>query len=436
MKPKYFTLFISFLVLIVSSCQKEDTFPPIITIIAPSENSYFEVGDSIYFHFHVSDNVQVSTISVVLLDEQNRMLGKYKHFYSHENSLEISDYYPIMDTTLSSGIYYLKCNASDGNNVVGKSVKIKINGIPQKSLGLFAIIQASSHQTDIYQVDTNYVSSLWAQYDIDFFDARIDYLYQQLYLFPKSYGNMSAINLQTQSANWTISRLNQNSEEWFQGIELIDHRLYVGDYNSNLTIYDHSGVITTLFPALPNYTVKKMLVYNGITFLYEAHKGIGQQKRITVYNLGMNLIQNIIFDYDLVAWFPRDENNLTLFYNTDEGLKIANLYYFLSGITVIASNVNYVLLDVEKISEKTFLLGTDKGVLYYDLNSPITFSVVLTKENVKNIDYNEVTSQVAASSGNELFIFSLPDGTISESLLFSDEIQKLFWNYNKSTAIK
>ena len=103
---------------------------------------------------------------------------------------------------------------------------------------------------------------------------------------------------------------------------------------------------------------------------------------------------------------------------------------------MIASNVNYVLLDVEKISEKTFLLGTDKGVLYYDLNFPNTFSVVLTKENVKNIDYNEVTSQVAASSGNELFIFSLPDGTISESFHFSDEIRKLFWDYDKSTAIK
>ncbi len=433
---KKFTLFIIFLLLIVSSCHKDDTLPPIITIIAPSENSHFEVGDSIYFHLYVIDNVQVSSISIVLLDEQNRMLGKYKHFYSHENSLEISDYYPIVDTTLSSGIYYLKCIASDGNNVVGKSVKINIKGISTKSLGLFAIIQASSHQTDIYHVDTNYVSSLWAQYNIDFFDARIDYFYEQLYLFPKSYGNMSAINLQTKAANWTISQLKQNSEEWFQGIELIDHRLYVGDYNSNLTIYNHSGVITTLFPALPNYTVKKMLVYNGISFLYESHKGIGQQERIAVYNLGMNLIQNIIFDYDLVAWVPRDENNITLFYNTDEGLKIANLYYFLSGITVIASNVNYVLLDVEKISEKTFLLGTDKGILYYDLNSPNTFSVILTKENVKNIDYNEVTSQVAASSGNELFIFSLPDGTISESFHFSDEIRKLFWDYDKSTAIK
>jgi len=371
-----------------------------------------------------------------LLDEQNRMLGKYMHFYSHENSMEISDYYPIVDTTLSSGIYYLKCIASDGNNVVGKSVKINIKGIPQKSLGLFAIIQESSHQTDIYQIDTNNVSSLWAQYNIDFFDARIDYLYQQLYLFPNSYGNMSTINLQTKTVNWTISRLNQNSEGWFQGIELINHRLYVGDYNSNLTIYDHAGVITTIFPALPNFTIKKMLVNNGITFLFEEHKGIGQQKRITVYNLGMNLIQNIIFDHDLITWFPRDENNITLFYNTDEGQEIANLYYFLSGITVIALNVNYVLLDVEKISEKTFLLGTDKGILYYDLNSPNTFSVVLTKENVKNIDYNEVTSQVAASSGNEIFIFSLPDGTISESFLFSDEILKLFWNYQKSTETK
>lgn len=434
--PKNIALFVSFVLLIVSSCQKDDIVPPTIKIIAPIENSRFGVGDSIYFHFYVSDNVQVSRVSVVLLDEQNRMLGTYRHFYSHESSLEITDYYYIADTTLNSGNYYLKFIAWDGYNEVWKSVKIKINGIPKKSLGLFAIIQPSSHQTDIYQVDSNNVSSLWAQYNADFLDARIDNLYGQLYLFPKFYGNMSAVNLLTKTADWTIPGISTASDEWFQGIELIDHQLYVGDYNSNLTIYNHSGVITTLFPALPNYTVKKMLVYNGITFLYEAHKGIGQQKKITVYNLGMNLIQNIIFDYDLVAWFPRDENNITLFYNTDEGLQIANLYYFLSGITVIASNDNYVLLAVEKISEKTFLLGTDKGVLYYDLNSPSTFSVVLAKENVKNIDYNEVTSQVAASSGNELFIFSLPDGTISESLLFSDEIQKLFWNYNKSTAIK
>lgn len=429
--PKNIALFVSFVLLIVSSCQKDDIVPPTIKIIAPIENSRFGVGDSIYFHFYVSDNVQVSRVSVVLLDEQNRMLGKYKHYYSHENSLEITDYYYIADTTLNSGNYYLKFIAWDGYNEVWKSVKIKINGIPKKSLGLFAIIQPSSHQTDIYQVDSNNVSSLWAQYNADFLDARIDNLYGQLYLFPKFYGNMSAVNLLTKTADWTIPGISTASDEWFQGIELIDHRLFVGDYNSNLTIYDNSGGIISLFATLPNFTVKKMLTSGGITFLYEAPKGIGQQKRILVYNFGMNLIQNIIFDHDLVNWVPRDEDNITLFYNTDEGLKIANFYYYLAGVTVIGSNNEYVLLDVEKISATSFLLGTDKGVLYYDLNYPNTFSVVLTKENVNNIDINEVTSQVAASSGNEIFIFSFPEGTISESFLFSDEVRQLFWHYNK-----
>jgi len=429
--PKNIALFVSFVLLIVSSCQKDDIVPPTIKIIAPIENSRFGVGDSIYFHFYVSDNVQVSRVSVVLLDEQNRMLGTYRHFYSHESSLEITDYYYIADTTLNSGNYYLKFIAWDGYNEVWKSVKIKINGIPKKSLGLFAIIQPSSHQTDIYQVDSNNVSSLWAQYNADFLDARIDNLYGQLYLFPKFYGNMSAVNLLTKTADWTIPGISTASDEWFQGIELIDHRLFVGDYNSNLTIYDNSGGIISLFATLPNFTVKKMLTSGGITFLYEVPKGIGQQKRILVYNFGMNLIQNIIFDHDLVNWVPRDEDNITLFYNTDEGLKIANFYYYLAGVTVIGSNNEYVLLDVEKISTTSFLLATDKGVLYYDLNYPNTFSVVLTKENVKNIEINEVTSQVAASSGNEIFIFSFPEGHISQTFIFPDEVRKSFWHYNK-----
>jgi hypothetical protein len=419
------------LISILSSCQKDDILPPTIKIIAPIENAPFQVGDSVCFHFYVSDNVQVSRVSVVLLDEQNRMLGAYRHFYSQENSLEIADYYYIADTTLSSGNYYLKFIAWDGYNEVWKSVKIKINGIPQKTIGLFAIIQSSSHQTDIYQVDTNNISSLWAQFNADFLDARIDNLYEHLYLFPKFYGNMSAINLQTKTADWTVSRLSTASAEWFQGIELIDHRLFVGDYNSNLTIYDNSGGITSLFAALPNFTVKKMLASGGVTFLYEVPKGIGQQKRIAIYNLGMNLIQNIIFDHDLVCWFPRDEDNMTLFYNTDEGFEIANLYYYLAGVTVIGSNNDYVLLDVEKISATSFLLGTDKGILYYDLNHPNTFSVILTKENVNNIEINEVNSQVAASSGNEMFIFSFPAGTISETFIFPDEVRQLFWHYNK-----
>ena len=430
---KNIVLFIIFGILAstLSSCQKDDIISPAIKIIAPTENTCFKVGDSICFHFYVSDNVEVSHVSVVLLDEQNRMLGAYRHFYSHETSLEVTDYYHVTDTTLNSGNYYLKFIAWDGYNESWKSVKIKINGIPRKSLGLFAIIQSSSHQTDIYQVDTNNISSLWAGYNIDFLDARIDNLYRHLYLFPKFYGNMSAINLQTKTADWTISRISTASEEWFQGIELIDHRLFVGDYNSNLTIYDNSGGIKTLFAALSNFTVKKMLTSSGNTFLYEVPKGIGQQNKIMVYNFGMNLIQNIIFDHDLIGWFPRDEDNIALFYNTDEGLEIANLYYYLAGVTVIVSNNDYVLLDVEKISENSFLLGTDKGILYYDLNYPNTFSVVMTKENVRNIEINEVTSQFVASSGNEVFIFSFPEGNIFETFIFSDEVRQLFWYYSK-----
>ena len=415
----------------LNSCQQDDIIPPTIKIIAPVENTRFQVGDSICFHFYVSDNLQVSRVSVVLLDDQNRMLGTYRHFYSHESSLEITDYYYIADTTLSSGNYYLKFIAWDGYNEVWKSVKIKINGISRKSLGLFAILQSSSHQTDIYQVDTNNISSLWARYNNDFSDARIDNLYGQLYLFPKFYGDMSAVNLQTKTANWTIPRISTASEEWFQGIELIEHRLFVGDYNSNLTVYDNSGGITTLFAAPPNFTVKKMLTSGGITFLYAVPKGIGQQKRILVYNFGMNLIQNIIFDHDLVSWEPRDEDNITLFYNTDEGLEIANFYYSLAGVTVVGSKNGYVLLDVEKISETSFLLGTDKGILYYDLNYPNTFSVVMTKENINNIEINEVNSQFAASSGNEIFVFSFPEGNISETFIFPYEVRQLFWYYNK-----
>ncbi|MCC6837144.1 MAG: hypothetical protein IT234_01285 [Bacteroidia bacterium] len=90
---------------ILSSCKKdEDTEPPRISISSPYENAIYDVFDVVSVQASVSDNKQLESVSVGLLDDQMNVAYISVPATITSPSTNINVSYYLDDIHLESGI--------------------------------------------------------------------------------------------------------------------------------------------------------------------------------------------------------------------------------------------------------------------------------------------------------------------------------------------
>lgn len=423
-----FFLLLPFFLLI--SCKEELRPLPVITINFPQTGASFDIKEEIGYSIEVNGETEILSVIINLYNDDNVQIQQIGSFRPNSKHVEINSTFEIADTTLQTGRYYFKVFAEDDHYQVNKSISIQIRGVPLISLGMFVVTESSSKQTRIYQIDTLQQAILWSQYFGDFFDARLDNKYQQLYLFPKTIGKMRAIDLHTKSTIWNIPSQTSGMIQFFRGIDLIDNQLYVGDFSSYVRVYDHNKYLNKIMTLPSNYMGSHFLKSDLYRLIFEVPLNPGQHKRIVAYNIGDEIILDIIFNHDLKGWFFKNDDEIYLFYNDDEGFKIAVLSVSSSGINHLKGMSNIYISDVVRFSDDQFILATDEGIFPFKATQNSVFQLN-SKRNISHLAINEDLQEIAASSGNELFIIALPHGYIKRSFELPHEVRKIFWHFNQ-----
>lgn len=423
-----FFLLLPFLLLI--SCKEELRPLPVITINFPQTGSSFDIKEEIAYSIEVDGETEILSVVINLYNDDNVELQQIGSFRPNSKHVEINSSFEIVDTTLLTGRYHFKVFAEDKYNQANKSVGIQIRGVPLISLGMFVITESSYGQIYVYQIDTLEQTRLWSQYFGIFFDARLDNKYQQLYLFPKSIGEMRAVDLRTKNLLWKIPSETSGMIQFFRGIELIDNQLYIGDFFSYVKIYDHNNKVRKILSLPSNYMATHFLKSDFNRLLFQVPLNQGRHKRIVAYNIGEVIILDLIFNHDLIGWFLKNEDEIYLFYNGEEGFEIAVLSISSSGINHLKQMSNIYMNDVVRFSNDQFILATNEGI--FSFNSTQNSVVQLNnKRDIFHLAINEYSQEIAAASGNELFIIVLPHGYIKKSFELPHEIRKIFWHFNQ-----
>lgn len=425
-----FIIFLAVSLFGLYSCKKEDLLPPSVEIRYPQPNSQYSLGDSIPFKVIVKDDKRVKYVQVALYTQDNRSAGKLMTYYPEHNPAEITGEYYLSDTTLASGIYHLVFFAGDGTHNVRYPVNIRIAGISQIGLGIFAFTESASGFTELSYIDTAGRISLWQSFPYNFFNAHLDNTYQKLYIIPKTQGNLHSMSIPGKNIDWSIPSKPTLADQWFRGSALLNHRLYVGDYNAGVTIYDRSGRIVNSFELPSSYMGVRFLVNDPLTYVYSVPKSSAFPQRILVYNFGFNLIQNMVFPYDLAGWEAQSDGTVLLFYNTDEGFEIARMSYIYGSMDVLSRISGYTLYDVALFSNSVYLLGTDQGLFGFTVASQRIQSL-LTGYSITDIDINPLSLRAVLCSGDKMLIYNVPLGETEHVYPFTGSLKEAFWHFNK-----
>src|SRR5574337_721734 len=106
----------AFLVLFIRCKKDEDAIPPVVTISSPYENQVFDVYDLFSIKANISDDKQLTSINIKLLNEQQSVVQVPVALTVSGKQLTLDRKYELYDVHLPSGYYYLRIEASDGVN--------------------------------------------------------------------------------------------------------------------------------------------------------------------------------------------------------------------------------------------------------------------------------------------------------------------------------
>jgi len=296
----------------------------------------------------------------------------------------------------------------------------------KKTLGFIVFAMPNTMQTIIYHIDTFNQINNWKFLQGDFFDAQIDCQKNRLYYFPKSMGKMQAINMKDREICWSLP-LNNQSSQWFRGIDVIENEIYIGDYDGYVNVYDYEKRIQKSFRVVENnYMATHFKYYDKITYTFQQHRNDGQHKRIINYNLGLNAVCNMIFNNDLVKWFVQDNTETLLFYNGENGAGISALHYLNTAILPLKTMAEEKIMDVCQITKDRFAVATDQRLYLYN-HADKSLASFLEKDNMMQLECNNLTSLLAISSGKEIAIYSISQREIIQQYILFYDIKKFFW---------
>jgi hypothetical protein len=143
------------LVLLFSSCKKEDTEPPSVQINSPTENSVYEFNDFVSVAVRASDNKQVESVTVSVRNTAGAVVlrSELKSF-SGKKTVEEDFFLHYDNIHLEEGTYYIYAEADDGENVSTTFQSIRLTPVP-KVLQSIQVLVSDNNQSSLNTYSIN-----------------------------------------------------------------------------------------------------------------------------------------------------------------------------------------------------------------------------------------------------------------------------------------
>ncbi len=316
--------------LFLGSCFKEsDDSPPKIVINKPSENAFFMPGDTITIDAEISDNELIAGIEISLANENFTPVLKTYTLPVHGNPEHLIFSYPLNDKYLPTGRYYVSVKASDNYDSKNKYRAVNITGIARRTMGL-ALITHKRGGLQILSADSALSSAVpWFSVVSDYSGSA--YLpYHNIFVSTSAtYGKAEAYDYFTKGRVWTLQTTAPPPFPTFTGAFAHGKYLDILYYEGKVERYNYKGIKkmtmpmpVSYMPVLTAQTNRGVLVYAKKQYM--DHKGL----IALFYNSTGAMVQSYFIDFDVVAFYARNDKEAVVLGNDKNGNALVRIYYF------------------------------------------------------------------------------------------------------------
>jgi len=421
-----------FLVTVIAlfACKKEGNVgSPTVQITAPTGKPTYKVFDTIIVKASVSDANSLKSVEIYIENSQNVPVTATADLTITGKQMSFTYNYVINSIHLTTGQYTLLVRASNGTNATYAYQAITIIAAPTIRLGIYAITRNGG--INVTKIDSVFNTSKIYTQSGDYSSSDISSYYQQLYVAAADSGNVNAVDMPLGGPQWGVGGIIGPSP-CFTNVYSKGDAAYVSDYIGFIKYYNAQGQQVESFKVTSGYYPIKTCIWSG--YLFSEQKNIGATTRnLVLYYTGnaLGYEQSALLG-PITAMYGMNSNQLFVFGNKDTGGAYLQLFdipgnIFYSPTTLPSGK----LLSVAQIDSATYLMGFNNGTIYkytYIPNGTVPF---ISGISAAHLQYDNVNSQVIASSGSSVYVYSYKSQLLLHSVNLQDSVLNVHVLYNK-----
>jgi hypothetical protein len=411
------------------SCSKDkDGEKPKIVINSPFHLQQVNGIDTIQVLATISDdrNIESVTVSVRNENDINVLANVSKKPNTKNYNLNISYFFDNLQ--LEQGVYNLSVRVFDGENTTSEYVKLYYNETPQFREGVF-VVSNSLSLTTFSLLNDNYTANFYNSVHGDHLKTVVDSYNQQLIHSSSQPGNLSTIDLSSNSPGWNVNFV---PFPLYTGFYSANQNLYLGEKNGGIEGFDKNGNPNYHTPINTGLYTECMHIHNNQFLVSEERSASTNTARLVLYWMASGaLYQQAILNEDVKGIFSKSTNTIILLGN-NSSLNGKVLFYDVPS-SFITSPFSINVGEIEdcfEIGNGTYLVAEGGNLTIIDINT-FTTSSYLSNIGAKKMWYDEVTNELFVGNVNILSIYDFTTKNLKGTYTHSSEIKDVVFWYNK-----
>ena len=415
--------------LVLVQCNKEESNqPPLITVYSPENGTSVSTQDSLWIHAAITDDQKISSVKVVLNDDNYIPVSTARYLYPSSASYDLTLLYPI-ENDLLSGTYYLLIRAVENDNDHAVLYRqVLIDALPQDERRFIVITRKSESIMEINGLDEDGNGEILFEVEGDFAGSAINNAGELLYIAGKNQFNLKAFNLAAYELLWekepfTWEPLHNNQCLFYDKALFVTFRQdYVQGY------YPQGSLIFTTNIDVHD-SPEEIFTY-GSYLLADMQKRNGGTPEIAIYNrdTGEELL-TVSTTFDVTGFHGIEGNRVIICANA--GYTGAIYEYNISENHLHKmSDLQASVISSAKVNSKVLLLGTTGGLIQYNLITN-SFTELLPGVQADHLLFDQASGIVCFSSGTTAYLYNYPQMENQKTFPFSDSIYNLHLQFYK-----
>jgi hypothetical protein len=423
----------AFFGLLVTGCKKEPVDePPHISITSPTENYSFNVPDTLLITLAVSDDHEVTQVTVGLLNADNIPVVTGVSAVPANGQGSVTLALPVLSQQLESGPYKILATASDGNNSARQLLPVQLNGMPLRLRAVFTVTEQSSNSVALYRTDSLGQTTLATTWPMDFGGAAISSSAQQLYVAGGVSGAFQALDADNLATVWQVPNQSSIGFPWFTSVDVgADGRVLLGTQDGTLRGLNAENGIGGAVGNLPIgfHAVQSITTGNFIISVIE--NTITQEKRLgTFFSSSGALAESQVLTIDPVVVLPRDEQHVLL-YGSIAGQGVVQDRTVSGGSYWEPYTWSAPVIAAARISSDVWAVALQNGELHRFSYAGASSMQIAAGLQIQQMAFDEVNGVLYVGSVNLLQAINPQTGAILAAWPLSGEVRKVLCLLNR-----
>jgi len=413
----------------MSSCKNDtDNQIPVIEITSPFEGQEFFVPDSIHVSGSISDDNNVKSLQVGLVNTQFVSVIPILYMFPESTNYELEIELPIAGNDIETGNYYVYIRAEDENNFKNKYQSIHITGVPKVLEKIIVLTYKDATKIGVSAVDAdNNVVPLF-EVTGDYASSETDSKNRLLYISGNSTFDIQTYNLDTKEMTWQRAAfpplpVHENNCFYFDEhlyASYASYYIYGFRYNGSMvfnTTIEESKLPSRIMKFQDFLLADLQSKTGGFSYIATYYASTGAEK------------QRVQTTYKVVDFHDAGENKVLVIGNENNDGVVWQFDPYLNKQSFLKNVAGKILCSV-KLANDDYLIGTINSVFLFTTNF-LTLEEILPGTVVNVLRYEPVNQKIYAAGVNQIFIYNYPEIKIQNAITISDGILNMHLFYNR-----